>query len=231
MTLATDVSPIVVDLETAGLPNAIDFLEPVQPAKNLKDPAKIAADVEQRTAERFEKLALDWNVGRIVAIGSWTETQTRCTALPDEATERAAIAQFWQDARHRTIVGFNIKGFDLRFLVQRSRYLGVPYPVLDFSKYSRKGITDLYLELTFGDGTYDQGCMRRTLKAFCRRFGIPVLDPIDGKEVPALVAAGDWDAVQTHVSHDLHLTVALAERLGVVRRHAAQAPLLEEPVL
>jgi hypothetical protein len=75
---------------------------------------------------------------------------------------------------------------------------------------------DLYLDLTFNEGTYDQGAMRRTLHAFCRRFGIPVEDTIAGKDVPALVAAGDWAAVRDHVFSDVSVTLALAQRLRVV---------------
>ena len=218
MSYATNVSPIVVDIETCGLPNAADFLEPVQAAKNLKDPEKIRVDIAEKGASRAERLALDWNVGRIAAIGWWTEHRSCVAPVPDEASERHEIAGFWQAARHRTIVGFNVKGFDLRFLVQRSRYLGVPHPVLDFSKYGRtSSIEDLYLLLTFGDGTYDQGAMRRTLHAFCRRFGIPVTDEIKGADVPALVAAGEWEKVVAHVTSDLELTVALAQRLGVIQ--------------
>ena len=217
MNYATDVSPIVVDIETCGLPNAAEFLEPVQAARNLKDPEKIAADIAQRTAERDGKLALDWNVGRIVALGWWTEqTQTQAHVCIHEADEAAALEVFWKHAKQRTIIGFTVKSFDLKYMVQRSRYLGVPYPVLDFSKFSRKGITDLFLELTFGDGAYDQGAMRRTLHAFCKRFGIPVEDSVSGKDVPALVEAGDWDAVEGHVRSDVALTVTLARRLGFV---------------
>ena len=217
MNYATDTSPIVVDIETCGLPNAADFLEPVVPDARLKDPEKVKADLGQKTAARLEKLALDWNVGRIAAIGWWTEATSCARGCPSEQNEGAAIEEFWEQAHHRTLVGFNIKGFDLRFLVQRSRYLGVPYPQLDFSKYSRKGIEDLYLMLTFGDGTYDQGAMRRTLHAFCRRFRIPVQDEIKGSEIPALVAAGEWDQVLAHVTSDVELTVALARRLGVIQ--------------
>lgn len=214
---ASDISPIVLDIETTGLENAGDYLEPVSPAKNLVDPAKVKADIEKRTAERDEKVALDYNVGRIAALGYWTETHgTAVWECPTEGQEKIALAQFWDIALHRTIVGFNIKGFDLRFLIQRSRYLGIPHPVLDLGKYAKQGIRDLYLDLTFGDGTYDQGCMRRTLKQFCRRFGLPVTDEIDGKDIPALVAAGDWKAVAAHCKADIGLTVALAQRLGVV---------------
>lgn len=213
-----DVSPICFDLETAGLPNAADFLEPVTPDARLKDPDKIAADIEGKTAARLEKLALDWNVGVVATLGWWVQdTGTEVWICRNEDEERKAIKLFWLKQQHRTLVGFNIKGFDLRFLVQRSRYLGVSHPQLDFGKYSRKGIEDLYLLLTFGDGTYDQGAMRRTLHAFCRRFGLPVDDGISGKDIPALVAAGEWEKVESHCRSDVELTVALARKLGVLQ--------------
>lgn len=226
MTYSDDIqtSPIVVDIETCGLANAADFLEPVQAAKNLVDPLKIQADIAKRIEERDAKVALDWNVGRIAAIGWWTEEDgVVVRQCRNEADEAAALMDFWRACRHRTILGFNVKGFDLRYMVQRSRLLGVPYPILDFSKYSRKGITDLYLELTFSDGTADQGCMRRSLHAFCRRFGIPVEDTVKGAEIPALVAAGEWEAVIAHVVSDVELTVALARKLRVVTGEAEPA--------
>lgn len=217
MSYATDVSPIVVDIETAGLPNAADFLEPVTPDARLKDPDKIAADIEAKTQARLEKLALDYNVGRIVAIGTWTAQHGTVPMIcRDEAEEGACLKTTWLLARNRTIVGFNIKAFDLRFLVQRSRYLGIQHPDLDFGKYSRKGVHDLYLDLTFNDGTYDQGCMKRTLKAFAKRFGLPVDDAINGRDIPVLVAAGEWAAVEAHVTADVELTVALARKLRVI---------------
>lgn len=241
-----DTSPILFDLETAGLPNAEAFLDPIPDAvpdespieadKRLTDPIKIVADlnkkqlerveknreahakVEQQRITRIERAALDWNIGRIVALAWWTENGGTVVRLCEkELDEYEAITEFWIECRHRSLVGFAIKGFDLRFLIQRSRYLGIPYPWLDLGKYTRKGVIDLYLDLTFNDGTYDSGPMRRTLKAFCKRFGIPVNDDIDGKDVPALVSAGEWEKVKAHVESDLGLTVALAHRLGVIR--------------
>ena len=212
------VSPIVVDIETCGLPNAADFLEPVEQDKRLTDPAKIKADIKAKEEARLQKLALDRNVGRIAAICWWTqETGYTVRLCEDEDAERTALREFWEECRHRTIVGFNVKSFDLPFMVQRSRYLRVPYPWLDFSKYSRKGIDDLYLLLTFNEGTYDQGCMRRTLHAFAKRFGLAVSDEIKGADIPALVEQGDWDAVQEHVESDVTLTVQLAHQLGIIK--------------
>jgi predicted PolB exonuclease-like 3'-5' exonuclease len=221
-----DVSPIVVDIETVGLSNAEDYLDPPKADGRLTDPVKIKNDIEQKAQERLGRLALDWNVGRIAAIGWWTEQGGIEAYLgKDEHSEATAIMLFWKACRNRTIVTFNGKGFDLRYLIQRSRYLGIQYPQLDMGKYSRKGVIDLYLELTFYDGIHDKGEMSRSLKSFCRRFGIPVDDTINGKDIPALVAAGQWDAVVSHVTSDVEATVALARKLGVV------SPSREEMVL
>ncbi len=219
-----DISPIVFDLETCGLDNAAEFLEPVQAAKNLVDPKKIAADIEARTAERDAKVALDYNVGRISAIGWWTEQRGVAAdaegftvhVCQNENVERVAIAEFWREARYRTLVGFNVRQFDLRFLIQRSRYLGVPYPMLDLGRYARKGIADLYMDLTFNEPQYETACMRRTLRAFCKRFGIAMVDDVSGKDVPGLVAVGEWGKVASHVRSDVACTLALARKLGVV---------------
>ena len=215
-----DISPIIVDIETCGLPNAANFLEPVTPDARLKDPDKIAADIYAKAAARDGKTALDWNVGRIVALGSWTEQGgTRAVICPTEEHEAAAISGFWSEARRRNIVTFYGRGFDLPFLIQRSRFLGLAYPMLDLRPYGGgQGNTDLFLELTFGKK--DTPCMRTTLTAFCRRFGIPVTDDVSGKDIAALVAAGDWDAVRRHVTSDVELTVALARKLGVVNQPA-----------
>lgn len=226
MSYATDVSPIVVDIETCGVPNAAEFLEPVQPDGRLTDPDKIKADIAAKELARIEKVALDWNVGRIAAIGWWTEQHgVDHVICPDETHEAYALKEFWAASKNRTLIGFNIKGFDARFLVRRSQLLQVAYTPLDFGKYTRRGVIDLYLDLTFGDGHYDQGCMKRSLHAFCRRFGIPVDDTVKGADIPALVAAGKWGTVQEHVISDVELTVALARRVGVLR---AEVP---EPVL
>lgn len=222
MNFATDVSPVVVDIETSGLPNAADFLEPVTPDSRLKDPDKVAADIEAKTAARDGKTALDWNVGRIVALGWWVEGEPIIELCRDEATEAQALMDFWEDARHRTIVTFNGRNFDLPYLIQRSRYLGLAYPTLDLRPYGGgQGNVDLYLELTFG--RKESPCMRTTLKAFCKRFGLPATDDISGKDVPGLVAAGEWGAVEAHLRSDIELTVALARKLGVIQ----PAPVLE----
>jgi DNA polymerase elongation subunit (family B) len=222
MNYATDVSPIIVDIETVGLSNAADYLEPPTPDSRLKDPDKIAADLLAKTEARNQKYGLDWNVGRIVAIGYWTETGGLVTrTCRTEDAESFDLPEFWKVARNRTIITFNGRNFDLPFMAQRSRYLGIPHPTLDLRPYEGgRGNIDLWLELTFG--RKETPCMRTTLGAFCKRFGISHDDSISGKDIGALVAAGEWDKVESHVKSDVLATVALARRLRIIQ----QAPEL-----
>jgi len=219
-------SPIAVDLESAGAPDGVQYLEPVVPDGRLTNPEKIAADIKAKELARLDRMSLDWNVGRIVVLGWWTaEDGIVVQTCKTDDEERSAIALFWRAALHRTIVGYNVKGFDLRFLVQRSRLLRVPHPVLDFSPYSRRGVIDLFLDLTFNDGHRDTGAMRRTLQMFCRRFGILNSDTVAGKDVPQLIAEGNWDAVVAHCAADVWCTVKLAQRLDIIT-----APVIPEEV-
>jgi hypothetical protein len=231
ISFATDVSPIVIDVETAPLANARDYIDPpdlddVQAPSNYKDPAKITAYIEEAKADRLakferdctDKAALDFNCARIVAVGFWTESHKPTALLcKDETDERAALDEVWEYCQHRTTVGFRIREFDLPLMIQRSRYLRLTHPLPDLGRYARgNAIADLYDLLTFND-LRAEAVMRRSLKSFARRFGIPVDDTVDGKAIPALVAAGAWDQVEAHVLSDIRVTLALAQRLGVVR--------------
>jgi hypothetical protein len=228
---ATDVSAIVLDIETAPLENVRDFLEPpdlsdISAPSNYKDPLKIAAYVEEAKVKALAdyerdvtgKAALDFNCARIVAIGWWKErTGTEAVLCRDEQDEREAIDQLWDQVRHRMVVGFKIREFDIPMLIQRSRFLNIAHPLPDLGRYARgSGIVDLHDVLTFNSLRRDPPLMRQSVKAFARRFGIPVTDPIDGSQIPALVASGAWDQVRSHVVADVETEVALAQRVGVI---------------
>lgn len=224
--------PIVVDIETVPLDGASEYvpapdLSGIQAARNLKDPAKIEEDLAKRRAEasashaeKLGKAALDFNLARIVAIawddGSGIYTET----CEDEDAEREMLVNFWAETEQATLVGFRIRTFDAPMLMARSRYLGLRYPTLDLGRYGRHGrVVDLWDVLTFGLSDYETtSVMPRRLKSYAKRYGIELSDEIDGKEIPALVAAGDWDAVRAHIESDVRLTVELAQRLGVMRK-------------
>ena len=221
--------PIVCDIETAAHPCAADFIEPLNldgivAAKNLRDPEKIAEDIRRRRAEAeaahaesLARAALDWNLSRIVALG-WTEDggqSVHSVVCENEIEERQVLEQFWTVAAHRVLIGFAIRNFDAPTLMQRSLYLGVPYRRLSLARYNNGSLIDLRDVLTYDDMRYE-ALMPRSLKMFCKRFGITVDDPVNGKDIAALVAANEWDQVLSHVQADVRLTAALAQRVGVL---------------
>jgi hypothetical protein len=231
---------IIVDLESVPHDCAPEFipapvLDDIRAAANLVDPKKIADDIAKRKQaaidehrEKLSRAALDWNLSRIVALGfSINHEAPIALACADEQAEATALETFW-DVSHRAddVVGFCARTFDLPTLIQRSRLLGVKHPPVNLARYGRGMVTDLRDVLTFDDARYE-AIMPRSLKAFCKRFGIPVTDDVNGADIPQLVAENNWAPVLAHVTSDVLLTRELAYRLGVMQQPQPQPE--EEP--
>ena len=205
-----------VDIETAVNPKALDWLEPVKPDSRLKDPEKIKASIEEKTAERNEKLALDWDCCRIVALGHGeAEGKDHVIICRDEETEAAALDALAKRIVNaagvvRPLVSFNGFGYDLPVLMRRAQYLGVTFPLLSVDKYRSPHI-DLMQKLSFN------GAIKpHSLKFYASRFGMPVADDIQGSQIADLVREGAWEAVESHCRSDLALTRFLAQKLKLI---------------
>ena len=199
----------VFDIETASLADAEVYIEPPKPRGNLKDPAKIEADLAEKTAALLDRAALDPDLCRIVAAG-WDCDGTAESAVCAEAPEeRRVLERFWRQSQGATLVGFNCLSFDLPVLLRRSLYLDVRAPYFSLNKYRPGSIVDLML-------AYQGMLTYRSLGFYCTRFGITVPDDVTGAEVGALVEAGEWTKVHDHVRADVAKTTALARRVGVL---------------
>lgn len=233
---------LVFDIETAPLPDAADFIEPVEPPANYKDPEKIAAYVREKQAEQLERAALDVDLCQVVSIAVGYDIAPHrddiLVALQRDAGEAAMLQWFWDkvgDGAH--LVGFNVIAFDLPVLVRRSQYLGVRVPDLVLDTYRHPRVTDLAQVLSYN------GRLRlRKLSFYAKRFGLPATaDPITGADIGAAFARGDWQAIITHVVSDVQTTAYLAQRLGVLpaptfagalaRRERQSLTLLEPQVV
>ena len=65
----------------------------------------------------------------------------------------------------------------------------------------------------------------RALNWYVKRFKLDApTDPTSGADIGALVANGDWEAVNQHCYSDILKTYKLAERLGYLQRQ----PVLQE---
>ncbi len=243
---------ICVDLETVPIGLAGDFIDPpalpdmpdleaIGPARNLKDPEKIAEDMARRRlaavdkfkldsakamagyAERLQNCSLDPDLCRIVALG-WLrvgiDVEPRVLTCRDEYEENYALTEFWTAARRPygggvfPLVTFNGLKFDLPVLMRRSLYLGIPHPFMNIDRY-RTTHLDLWQRLS-----YNGAISAHSLRFYAKRFDLPVdPDPVKGEDIAELVKVGSdvcWRAVQNHCASDVKTTYHLAVRLGLI---------------
>jgi len=210
----------ITDIETACHPDAERMLPEFKHNAGTKDEALKAEQIAEKRATALAKAALDPDLCRIVAIGAWwdIEAEPRVDLCRDERDERDTLTRYWRiyaQRRHEcpytVIVGSNCLNFDLPVMVRRSLYLQVDVPHLERGKFRNQHRDVIDLKSLLCD---DDRLAWRSLDYYCRRFKLDVPhDPIDGAQIPALVAAGNWDAVREHLRCDLIKTRALALRV------------------
>lgn len=213
---------IALDIETAPAPD-VDLPVPT-PARNLKDPDKIAADITAKLEAQRDKLPLDPWASRPCVLSYMTEADDEpivLTMLDDDALRAGLVtlkrALRTPEGHSRHILGFCVRRFDLPHLLHHYRRLDIVPPGFDLRRWGNIQVTDLY------DLLCDDDCehvLPRSLKSTCRVYGIDLADDdIDGRDVAALVAAGDeasLDAVRRHCALDVLRVVQLAAKVGVI---------------
>jgi hypothetical protein len=213
---------LVIDLETAAIDRAGEFVETPSAPANYKDEAKIAAYIEEARQTSINRCGLDPDLGRIVCGGFMLEGRDdEPVVIPcrTERDEALFLRDLWKEVvlpnrAHRTIITFNGLSFDLLFLMRRSLYLGVVYPHLNIDRY-RTSHVDLCARLSFN------GVLKpHSLQFYAKRFSLPVEpDPISGADIPAMVKDGSdtsWKMIQRHCRSDVLTTYLLASRLQYV---------------
>lgn len=215
----TNAGAVVFDLETIAVDGAKDFVEPVEAPSNYKDPIKIRDYIADGTVRALEKCSLDPDLCRLAVIGWLDEGDSEpiVTVVRNEGEEHAILRQFWMRVTlpgggHRRSISFYGLSFDWPVIVQRSRYLGVPFAMPNLDKY-RTPHTDLHALLTFNGATKHT----HSLDFYAKRFGVQLpTDEIDGSQIAAAVAAGEWEKVVNHCRLDVLKTAAIAHRIGAL---------------
>jgi hypothetical protein len=209
---------------------------PIVAAKNLIDPVKIAADIakktaaraelpaliaadmEQRRAELLEWAAIDADLCQIVAMGYQTDDGPACCSyIPDVAAERMALNLIWSlISTTRPLVGYGLTWMDAGVLVRRSQLLDVIVPAFMYEqgKFRHPQMIELADRVTL-NGMIEQR-KGRGLDYHCRRLGLQIEDAYTGKDIAALYAAGNVEAIKSHCLSDIRRLRFLAERLRVI---------------
>lgn len=202
------------DIETSSLPR--DHLLRIMPefkaAGNLKDPAKIAADIEDKKQSWLERAALDATTGKVLAIGIKSDHHQIMFHGHDEAV---VLKGFWDYVREVESssnggcewVGFNSSQFDLPFLFQRSfiNRIARPVGIREGRYWSRKWID---LREVWNCGRKDQS---GSLDAVAKALGVGEKAG-SGADFAKLYDT-DQPKALAYLAHDLDLTLKVAEVL------------------
>jgi predicted PolB exonuclease-like 3'-5' exonuclease len=197
------------DIETASIPLA--DLEKSMPefeaAANLKDPAKIAANIQAKRDAWIRDAALDATTGQILCIGIYDELGFSYLGA---GNEKSLLRNFWLLAEsvllaEEKLIGFNCNSFDLPFLIRRSWHHGIKPPaIIRSGRFWNANIVDLREVWQLGDRQAVGG-----LDAVSRFLGL------EGKSGSGKDFAAIWEsdraAALKYLETDLLLKKKLAE--------------------
>lgn len=219
------------DIETCANPENLALMPEPKAPGNLKDPAKIAAAIEEKKAELIANAALDPDYGKVLSIGYafGADRAITVTVAGDKLSEERIdlsgeivqhtytlsendlIEDFWDAfaSCRGNCVGYNILGFDLPYLMRRSMYLGVKVPIMPaLARYRVEPVTDLMMILCNWDTYKAKG-----LKQVARLLGIPNDCPdADGSQVKGMAP----EQLRAYQVSDVKLNIALFERMNGV---------------
>ncbi len=112
------------------------------------------------------------------------------------------------------LVGYNITGFDLPFLMARGLKHSLPVHVLrDCYRIDPMHVVQRYLL------TNRKYCKLSEIASF---LGIDDEDDVTGSDIPELVRQGRWEEVRTHCAKDVETTYRLFRRLQELALHNLQ---------
>jgi hypothetical protein len=208
------MKPIIYfDIETGPLPEDQIRIPPFEPAEvklgNIKDPAKIAAKIaaaeSNHRASVIDNAALDPLTGQVLLIAYRLKGEDPTMLVVGGKDDEAWLLRSWwhlvcQFDRIPLLIGFNVKPFDLPFLIRRSWALGVPVPGwLRNGRYWNDAIIDLREVWQLGDNR-----ARGSLESVSQHLGL------GGKSGDGAlfykVFAEDREAAINYALRDLALT-------------------------
>lgn len=222
------IHSLFLDIETipATAQSIADYI-----AANIKPPAtiKLPTSIEkwhkeskaEAVAEAIEKTSLDGAFGQVVCIGYDLHDSGAPEAVygldePDLLTRFNAALDTIPRNMHNatTVVGHNITGFDLRFLLQRYIVNGIrPHAIINAAAKSKPWDANVYDTMTQFAGFGN----KISLDKLCMALGIPTpKGDMDGSMVGKAVADGRLLDVVEYCQRDVAATRLAFRRMTFV---------------
>ena len=150
---------------------------------------------------------------KIIAIGIKQNGQEEVIIQSDN--EKKMLEEFWAELStfrkgdySNKIVGFNVKDFDLPFIVTRSFINNVT-----IVPFLLKDIVDVRENLS----AFRYGKVRGKLKEFASFIGIEIMEDIDGEKVATEYWAGNIEKIKKYLKKDLEITESIHQRIVNLR--------------
>lgn len=194
---------VVFDLETIADPAAEEFLPPIVPAGNLKDPVKIKADIQEKRQKQLEMMGLD-PMTNLICCASFLDLATQektSFLLNNEFTEADLLKKIWVQLHgYGRFVTFNGMAFDVPVLTIHSMVRRVPMSVkISQARYRIDNHVDIRMLFTNWDAR-----ARGNQGMWCQRMGLPGKpDAIDGSAVQHYWDCGMKDEIRKYCEDDV----------------------------
>ena len=210
------IKALCLDIETITDPSKIDLLPPVEAAKNLKDPAKIQADIAEKQQAQRDKMGLDPTTNLICSLATKdVDTGDETTFFLNQylSNEREILESFWELANgYDRFVTFNGIAFDVPVIRFHSMIHQVrPSVDIACNKYRVENHVDIRMVLGNGD-KFAKGDQDRYCKLI---LGPDQGKPagIDGSMVQSFWDAGLYDEIREYNLDDVRKLSLLYHRL------------------
>jgi len=201
------------DLETIANPFIFDILPEVTAKGNLKDPEKIAADIQEKQIKQIADMGMDPMLNMICCAGWHSEDGPGSISIEEAtyAAEKKLLIDFWEIlSGYDVFVGFNSRAFDIRCMLLHGITHGLrPAIAIDHGKYNRGNHIDLRPILA-GDGMFAKG----KLDFFCKLFlGDQKTEGMTGDQVQSYFEMGLTEEIAEYCQKDCELTYRLYLRV------------------
>lgn len=212
------MKPLYIDLECVTRDDARERLVAgVRPSRTITKAETLEKwEATERPAaedKAFRDGALSALYGEIVCIGCAVGDEPAMVSNQLIGDERETISWLFRiaDGPH-LLVGHNIHNFDLKYIWQRARLLGVDvpswWPTPSTPEWKCDNVFDTMLRWSGNrSGSYV------SLKDLCWAFGIQCTDEIDGSQVHDAYRNGEIDKIVEHCRSDVAAVRELHRRL------------------
>jgi predicted PolB exonuclease-like 3'-5' exonuclease len=196
---------LFIDYETIPDMTRVNILPEVVAKKNLKDSAKIRADIKEKKEKQLNEMNLTPALN-IICCSGWCDLEGNQGhfLLDNEESEKDLLLKTWElYAKYDHFVTFNGRSFDLRCLYLHSMLHNVrPSVNISASRYNKGNHTDLRLILS-GDGMFAKGSLEFYAQLFLNKGKT---EGINGKDVHNWWIIGDKDYIAEYCEKDCVLT-------------------------